>query len=79
MGYRILDSVVVQLHSSAIYYGDSSGLRVILARLLSTRVRFSGSPPNVSQWCNGNMPVSKTVVEGSSPSWDANFNKKVLI
>ena len=27
-------------------FGDSSGLRVTLARLLSTRVRFPGSPPN---------------------------------
>ena len=30
---------------------------------------------NKGVWCNGNMPVSKTVLEGSSPSTPAKTKK----
>ena len=43
-----------------------------------TQCQFKSDYPYqlISQWCNGNMTVSKIVVEGSNPSWDAILNRR---
>jgi hypothetical protein len=60
-----LESNLLQCHLTVRYSAHNRG--------------YAGSTPaaaTMHRWCNGNIPVSKTVVLGSSPSLCANLSRQ---
>ena len=51
--------------------------RKIVALVVESSI-LSIHPKYIGVWCNGSMPVSKTVDGGSNPSTPANYVRKIF-